>query len=64
VAARLDPAERARIEEALARKLNRRVRMKVDVDPKILAGFVAKVGSEVYDASALRAIERFHETAQ
>jgi len=64
VAAPLDPAESARIEEALARKLNRRVRMKVDVDPKILAGFVAKVGSEVYDASALRAIERFHEMVE
>jgi F-type H+-transporting ATPase subunit delta len=63
VAAPLDEAERARIEEALARKLNRRVRMKVDVDPKILAGFVAKVGSEVFDASAARAIERFHGEA-
>jgi F-type H+-transporting ATPase subunit delta len=64
VAAPLNEAERARIEEALARQANRRVRMKVDVDPKILAGFVAKVGSEVFDASAARAIERFHETAQ
>jgi F-type H+-transporting ATPase subunit delta len=63
VAAPLNEAERARIEEALARKLNRRVRMKVDVDPKILAGFVAKVGSEVFDASAARAIERFHGEA-
>ena len=63
VAAPLKEAERARIEEALARKLNRRVRMKVDVDPKILAGFVAKVGSEVFDASAVRAIERFHGEA-
>jgi F-type H+-transporting ATPase subunit delta len=64
VAAPLEEAERARIEEALARQTNRRVRMKVEVDPKILAGFVAKVGSEVFDASAVRAIERFHKTAQ
>ena len=64
VAAPLDDAETARIEQALARQTSRRVRMKVDVDPKILAGFVAKVGSEVFDASAARAIERFHETAQ
>jgi F-type H+-transporting ATPase subunit delta len=60
VAAPLNDAERARIEEALARQTNRRVRMKVEVDPKILAGFVAKVGSEVFDASVVRAIERFH----
>ena len=64
VAAPLDEKERVRIEEALARQLNRRVRMNVQVDPKILAGFVAKVGSEVFDASASRAIERFHETAE
>lgn len=63
VAAPLDEAERARIEKALSRQLNRRVRMKVGVDPKILAGFVAKVGSEVFDASAVRAIERFHGEA-
>jgi F-type H+-transporting ATPase subunit delta len=64
VAAPLNDAERARIEEALARQTNRRVRMKVEVDPKILAGFVAKVGSEVFDASAVRAIERFHEMVE
>ncbi|HEX9305267.1 MAG TPA: ATP synthase F1 subunit delta [Thermoanaerobaculia bacterium] len=63
VAAPLDAAERARIEQALAQQINRRVRMNVEVDPKILAGFVARVGSEVFDASAARAIERFHETA-
>jgi F-type H+-transporting ATPase subunit delta len=64
VAAPLEEAERARIEEALARQTNRRVRMKVEVNPKILAGFVAKVGSEVFDASAVRAIERFHEMVE
>jgi F0F1-type ATP synthase delta subunit len=37
--------------------------MKVDVDPKILAGFVARVGSELFDASATGAIERFHGEA-
>ena len=33
-------------------------------DPRILAGFVAKVGSEVFDASALRAVERFQGEAR
>ena len=63
VAAPLDDAGRARIEQALARQLDRKVRMKVDVDPKILAGFVARIGSEIFDASAARAIEKFQETA-
>lgn len=63
VAAPLEESQRRRIEEALGRQLGRRVRMKVDVDGKILAGFVARVGSEVFDASAARAIERFQGDA-
>ena len=63
VATALRDGDRTRIEEALARQLGRKVRMRVQVDPSILAGFVARVGSEVFDASAVRAIERFHEEA-
>jgi F-type H+-transporting ATPase subunit delta len=63
VAAPLEESQRRRIEEALGRQLGRRVRMKVDVDGKILAGFVARVGSEIFDASAARAIERFQGDA-
>lgn len=59
VAAPVGEPERRRIEEALARQVGRGVRMRVEVDPRILAGFVAKVGSEIFDASALRAVERF-----
>lgn len=64
VAAPVGEPERRRIEEALARQVGRGVRMRVDVDPRILAGFVAKVGSEVFDASVLRAVERFVVTAE
>jgi len=35
------------------------VRLKVDVDEKILGGFVAQIGSEVFDASVRYAVERF-----
>lgn len=63
VAAPLGEGEGRRIEEALSRQVGRRVRMKVDVDRNILAGFVARVGSEIFDASALRAIERFQGDA-
>jgi F-type H+-transporting ATPase subunit delta len=63
VASPLADGDRAGIEQALARQLGRRVRMRVSVDPSILAGFVARVGSEVFDASVLRAIERFHVEA-
>ena len=59
VAAPVGEPERRRIEEALARQVGRDVRMRVEVDPGILGGFIAKVGSEVFDASVLRAVERF-----
>ena len=59
VAAPVGEPERRRIEEALTRQVGRGVRMRVEVDPRILAGFIAKVGSEVFDASAARAVERF-----
>jgi F-type H+-transporting ATPase subunit delta len=64
VAAPVGEPERRRIEDALARQIGRGVRMRVDVDPRILAGFVAKVGSEVFDASAARAVERFVVTGE
>ncbi|HEY6064822.1 MAG TPA: ATP synthase F1 subunit delta [Thermoanaerobaculia bacterium] len=63
VAAPLGADEEKRIQEALARQSGRRVRMKVDVDRNILAGFVARLGSEIFDASAMRAIERFQDKA-
>ena len=64
VAAPIGDAERATIEQALGAKLNGRVRLKVAVDPKILGGFVARVGSSVFDASAAAGIRRFQEQAK
>ena len=64
VAAPIGEAEKTRIEEALGARLDSRVRVKVAVDPKILAGFVARVGSSVFDASAAAGIRRFQEQAK
>ncbi len=61
VAAPVDEAERARIAEALGRSVNRRVRLKVDVDETILGGFVARIGSEIFDASVRHAVEQFQK---
>lgn len=61
VAAPVGDAERERIAGALARSVGRRVRLEMDVDGKILGGFVARVGSEVFDASVRHAVERFAE---
>jgi F-type H+-transporting ATPase subunit delta len=64
VAAPIGEAERKALEEALASRLSGTVRLRVTVDPKILAGFVARVGSNVFDASAAAGIRRFREQAK
>lgn len=61
VAAPIGDTEKQKIETALSRQVGKRIRLRIAVDPKILAGFVARVGSEVFDASAARAIEKFQE---
>jgi F-type H+-transporting ATPase subunit delta len=53
-------------EEDLRAMLERKVGAKVDVDitvdPELIGGFVAKIGSEVYDASVSGKIEKFRES--
>ena len=63
VATEIDSAARERVSAALARATGRKVRASFTTDPKLIAGFVARVGSTVYDASALGAIEKFKEEA-
>lgn len=64
VAAPIGDGEKTAIEQALGTKLNGRVRLNVSVDPKILGGFVARVGSNVFDASAVAGIRRFREQSK
>jgi len=59
----LDERGRKRIVEALSKRVGRTVRATFDVDENLLAGFVARVGSRIFDASALRAVEKFKEEA-
>jgi len=63
VASEIDSAARERVSAALSRATGKKVRATFTTDPKLLAGFVARVGSTVYDASALGAIEKFKEEA-
>lgn len=64
VASPIGEAEKKHIGESLERRLGGRVRMDVDVDPAILGGFVARVGSDVFDASVAQAIEQFRREAK
>jgi F-type H+-transporting ATPase subunit delta len=56
--------ERRAIEDAISTRLGRTVRAKFAVDASLLGGFVARVGSAVFDASAAHAIEAFRRQAR
>jgi F-type H+-transporting ATPase subunit delta len=59
VPAPLAEAERQAIQDAIAARTGKSVRMQVDLDPKLLGGFVARAGSRVFDGSVAAAIRRF-----
>jgi len=63
VAEALEEAQRNQIAQALALAVGRRVRLTAEVDEKILGGFIARVGSEVFDASVLNAVHQFQQRA-
>ena len=56
------PAEIEELRRTLEKKVGRKVEVEVSVDPALLGGFVAKVGSEVYDASVAGKINKFRES--
>lgn len=54
----LTSAERDQLRKALEQKTGLKVAMEVTTDPSLLAGFVAQIGSELYDASVAGQIRR------
>ena len=58
----LTPEEMAKLADVLGRKVGRKVELDVVTDPKLLGGFIARIGSEVYDASVIGKINKFRET--
>ena len=50
-----------RVAAALSGAVGKKIRATFEVDANLLAGFVARVGSRIYDASALGALEKFKE---
>ena len=58
----LSADEMAKLAEVLGRKVGRKVELDIITDPKLLGGFVARIGSEVYDASVIGKINKFRET--
>ncbi|HSL84312.1 MAG TPA: ATP synthase F1 subunit delta, partial [Thermoanaerobaculia bacterium] len=57
----LDEEETERLRKALSGKLDRRVDLELAVDPDLIAGFRARVGSTLYDASLKGQLDRLAE---
>ena len=56
------PPERAKaIEASLSRSTGRTISLTTRVDPAIIGGVVARIGSTVYDASVTRQLEKMKE---
>lgn len=53
------PAEIESLRKTLESKFGQKVEIDVTVDPTLLGGFVARVGSEIYDASVVGKIDKF-----
>lgn len=58
----LSAAERDDLRAALQKKLGHPVEVRVTTDPALLGGFVAQVGSEVYDASVIGRVQKFRNS--
>ncbi len=59
VPAELSEQEKQAIQGVLAERTGKTVKMQIDLDPKLLGGFVARAGSRVFDGSVAAAIRRF-----
>src|SRR3954462_11056674 len=49
----LSPDELMKLADVLGKKVGRKVELEDKTDPKLLGGFIARIGSEVYDASVI-----------
>jgi F-type H+-transporting ATPase subunit delta len=59
---RLNQQELEQLRIVLEKKFGGKVEVEVSTDPALLGGFVAKVGSEVYDASIAGKMNKFRES--
>lgn len=63
-AAELSPEELGRVTKALEDRTGRRLDVAVDVDPRLIGGLRAQVGSMVFDGSVRSELERLRERLQ
>jgi F-type H+-transporting ATPase subunit delta len=58
----LTDQEMAELRRTLEKKAGSKVEIEVTTDPELLGGFVARIGSEVVDASVIGKIHKFRES--
>lgn len=58
----LDETQRSELRRALEQRFGKKVELDVSTDPNLLGGFVAQLGSEIYDASVRGRIENLRES--
>lgn len=58
----LSPDEMQQLARVLSEKTGKKVELDVRTDPALLGGFVAQIGSEIYDASVVGKIHKFKES--
>jgi len=58
----LTEQEVAELRRALEKKAGKKVELQLSTDPALIGGFVARIGSEVYDASVAGKINKFRES--
>jgi F-type H+-transporting ATPase subunit delta len=60
-AAPLSPEKTKALEESLAKVTGKKVELSVNVDPELLGGVVARIGSTVYDGSVKTQLQRMRQ---
>jgi len=58
----LSHEEITQLADMLGKKVGKKVELDIRTDPSLLGGFVARIGSEVWDASVIGKIHKFKES--
>lgn len=58
----LNESEVTELRRVLEKKAGRKVELQLSTDPSLIGGFVARIGSELYDASVAGKIDKFRES--
>jgi F-type H+-transporting ATPase subunit delta len=58
----LNADEIQQLAQTLSKRVGKKVELDIRTDPKLLGGFVVKIGSEIWDASVAGKINKFRES--